>query len=311
MCLELLKNPKNLVFHIIVIFYHYHAIGVLFMLGLDYNTRLENEMLDLPFSFYYVDATHLCYQAPLHWHRAFELVRIVKGSLTIFLDKNEYTYQEGEIVIINRRVIHGFSPTDCVYEIVNFDLEKLLSKIHLAGDSISFFVSNHFKITPKTPELDSPLYKSCLHLFEVAKQNCGELIILGSLLELMGIIYAKHYYTEIKTNTSSYKSVELLKPIMDFIEKSFMQNITLKQMADAGAISVSYMSFLFRDILTQTPMDYLNSYRIERACMLLISSEKLITEVAYNCGFNDSGYFVKVFKKYKGVTPKKYRDMLK
>lgn len=55
-----------------------------------------------------------------------------------------------------------------------------------------------------------------------------------------------------------------------------------------------------------TPMDYVNQYRIEQACHQLLTTDFPITEVAFNCGFNDSSYFIKVFKKYKGTTPKKY-----
>jgi len=67
---------------------------------------------------------------------------------------------------------------------------------------------------------------------------------------------------------------------------------------------------VFRDTFQQTPIDYLNYYRIEQACLLLAETLLPITEVAYRCGFNDSAYFVKVFKKYKKLTPKKYRDSL-
>ena len=53
-------------------------------------------------------------------------------------------------------------------------------------------------------------------------------------------------------------------------------------------------------------MDYVNQYRIEQACHQLLTTDFPITEVAFNRGFNDSSYFIKVFKKYKGTTPKKY-----
>jgi AraC-like DNA-binding protein len=54
-------------------------------------------------------------------------------------------------------------------------------------------------------------------------------------------------------------------------------------------------------------MDYLSYYRVERACHLLAATSVTVTETAYRCGFNDSSYFVKIFKKYKGTTPRQYR----
>jgi AraC-like DNA-binding protein len=56
----------------------------------------------------------------------------------------------------------------------------------------------------------------------------------------------------------------------------------------------------------RTPIDYLNYYRIERACFKLVSTNLSITEVAFECGFNDLSYFIKTFKKYKAITPKQY-----
>ena len=61
----------------------------------------------------------------------------------------------------------------------------------------------------------------------------------------------------------------------------------------------------------RSPIDYLNYYRIETACLRLSSTEESITDIAYGCGFNDLSYFIKIFKKYKGVSPRKYRTETK
>ena len=56
-----------------------------------------------------------------------------------------------------------------------------------------------------------------------------------------------------------------------------------------------------------TPMNYVNLYRIEQATFLLDSTDLPITQIATECGFWESSYFTKVFKKYKGTTPKRHR----
>ena len=55
-----------------------------------------------------------------------------------------------------------------------------------------------------------------------------------------------------------------------------------------------------------SPIDYLNSYRIERSCYQLLTTNLSVTEIAFENGFNDLSYFIKTFRKYKGTTPKKY-----
>ena len=57
----------------------------------------------------------------------------------------------------------------------------------------------------------------------------------------------------------------------------------------------------------QTPMDYLNRQRIEQACFRLTTTSDSVTDIAYDTGFNDLSYFIRIFRKYKGISPGKYR----
>ena len=74
-------------------------------------------------------------------------------------------------------------------------------------------------------------------------------------------------------------------------------------MADSVQMSPKYFCRFFQEMTHRSPVDYLNYYRIERACYQLLTTNDTITEVAYNAGFND---LIKTFKKYKGTTPKQY-----
>ena len=56
-----------------------------------------------------------------------------------------------------------------------------------------------------------------------------------------------------------------------------------------------------------TPIEYLNTYRVERAARKLLNSDTSVTDISYMCGFNDLSYFIKTFKAIKGVTPAKFR----
>lgn len=276
------------------------------MLGLDYNERVAHEMQNIPLSFYHVDEKHPAYHAPLHWHRPSEIVRVVSGKLKMYLDGKKIIVSPGDILFINQEIIHGFFPIDCVYEIINFDADEILMRTSLCKDALRIFTSSHVSVLPFHPTEDAAIHHLANQLFTFASVESSDygLLVLGALFELLGTIYAKHHYTE---NYKSSTNAKLFKPLLEFIEKSYMKPITLAEMAQVSGMSTSHFSVLFREFFRQTPIDYLNSYRIERACLLLINSDLPVTEVAYQCGFNDSAYFVKVFKKYKKMTPKKYR----
>lgn len=72
------------------------------------------------------------------------------------------------------------------------------------------------------------------------------------------------------------------------------------------ALSRSHFSKLFKQVTGVGLNEYINITRITAAQNLLSKSNYSITEVASACGFNDSNYFAAVFKKIKGITPKKY-----
>lgn len=279
------------------------------MLGLDYNEQVTHELRNIPLSFHRIDDKHPFYQMPLHWHRPCEIVRVISGKLTVYMNEDEVTAGPNEIVFVNQEIIHGYFPTDCVYEVIDFDADEILLRTSLCKDILHTFASNKISILPFHPARDADLYRITNRLFALASIQSSEqdLLILSTLFELLGTIYVDHHY---KDNTKSSTNVKMFKPLLDFIEKSYMNPITLDEMAQVSGMAINRFASSFRDFFRQTPIEYLNSYRMERACIFLINTNLSITEIAYQCGFNDSSYFVKVFKKYKKMTPKKYRSLI-
>lgn len=280
------------------------------MLELDYNERVANEMLNIPLSFYHLDEKHPAYYAPLHWHRHSEIVRVISGRLKIYSDGQKLIVTSGDIVFINSEIIHNFFPNNCVYEIINFDTDAIFLQTSLCKDILHIFSGGHVNVLPFSKEQNPSIYHLANQLFDYASTGSEDnnLLILGALFELLGSIYATRHYTE-KTGIST--DVHRFKPLLQYVENSFMHPVTVADMARACNMSTSHFSVLFHNFFQQTPMNYLNAYRIERACLMLVHTEYSITDVSYQCGFNDSTYFIKVFKKYKNSTPKKYRTAFK
>lgn len=280
------------------------------MLELDYNERVANEMQHIPLSFYHLDKTHPAYYAPLHWHRPLEMVRVISGHLKMYLDGQKLILMPGEIVFINSEIIHNFFPNDCVYEIINFDADAIFLQTTLCKDILHVFSGGHVNILPFNREQAPTIYHFANQLFDFAssKSNHNSLLVLGALFELLGVIYSEHHYTK-KAGIST--DIHRFKPLLQYVESSFMQPITVTDMARVCNMSSSHFSVLFHEFFRQTPINYLNAYRIERACLMLVRTEYTITEVSFRCGFNDSTYFIKVFKKYKNITPKKYQLLFK
>lgn len=92
-----------------------------------------------------------------------------------------------------------------------------------------------------------------------------------------------------------------------FIEEHYNEELTLQQAAEYAGISPGYLSTLFHQQLDCGFVEYLNQFRVERACTYLQQSYFKTYEIAYKVGFRDEKYFSKVFKRIKGKSPSEYR----
>jgi AraC-like DNA-binding protein len=100
----------------------------------------------------------------------------------------------------------------------------------------------------------------------------------------------------------------LIEKATTYLEKHIRDELTRESVAKAVGISPSHFSRLIREKKGRTFTDLLNQYRIERACSLLVRSSHTLAEIANETGFCDQSYFSKVFRRYKDVTPAKYRE---
>lgn len=97
----------------------------------------------------------------------------------------------------------------------------------------------------------------------------------------------------------------------EFINSNYMkEGLSLSVIADSVHVSPGYLSQLFKQVVGESCIEYLTKVRINHAKRLLKDTTLKAYEIAYQIGFNDSQYFSTCFKKYVGVSPTDYRDMI-
>ena len=100
---------------------------------------------------------------------------------------------------------------------------------------------------------------------------------------------------------------QLMQEIATYIYENYDKKLTLVDMAERFNISRSYLSKKFKVITGFGFKEYVVNVRIKNACRLLLETNKSITDIAFECGFNDSNYFGDAFRHIKGMSPNKYR----
>ena len=126
-----------------------------------------------------------------------------------------------------------------------------------------------------------------------------------NLCDKMSCIYqiVKHLLeiSEEKTNVGE------MYPLMDFIGKNYMKNISVGDMARVMNMSESNLYAVFKKTFGTSPVKYLNNYRLSAASEQLLKSDDSIQNIAESVGICDRFYFSKIFKAKYRLSPQQYR----
>ena len=109
-----------------------------------------------------------------------------------------------------------------------------------------------------------------------------------------------------KNNTASH-NIERLRAILSYLQKHYMEKITLEDIAKEIGLCESECCRFFKRHMNQTIFEYLLEYRIEKSLPLLIKGEDSITAIAQKVGFSNPAYFGKVFHQIMRCSPSDYR----
>ncbi|MDB5053509.1 MAG: AraC family transcriptional regulator, partial [Bacilli bacterium] len=90
----------------------------------------------------------------------------------------------------------------------------------------------------------------------------------------------------------------------------FQHKIHIHELAALLSISEGHFCRFFKSLLKQTPIEYINSVRINHAIKLLHNPDLKIIDIALDVGFDNLSYFIKTFKRYKKCTPSEFRQQL-
>ena len=292
------------------------------MRNLEYLENVRRGTAEFPVELYSVSEDKEYYRMPCHWHPEYEIIAVKSGRLALMLDEERIDAEAGDIVLLPEGTLHSGEPNACVYYCIVFSTDFLIKnpfsaelrgllchrpteRLIRAGDSpeLSRVTDSLLGYLMRSPHTVSRETEESARGGRAV--NAETLICYGLLLELFGVLAAEGRYSA--EPSAANRHVRQLKSVLSLIETQYQREITLSELADAAGLSPKYLCRVFASLTGRTPMEYLNEYRLESACALLANTERGLLDVAYSCGFNDQSYFIKLFKRYKGVTPGEYR----
>ena len=283
-------------------------------------------------------STHI----PPHLHQSIEIILVSKGGLVAGTGIDLFDMHTGDLCIIFPNLIHHyqiFSPGENrhitllaspsyfgsyaellrTYEPENpvIPAEKLHPNITYAlnnlleinrGQTYSSPLDKHKKAhrksllraqnTKKIPVAPASAVPSQNTVNTLALNHAFTQIILARSLPLLSL----RERTDLKDHDIVYQTAV-------YISTHYNENITLPGMAQALGISQFALSRVFSGVFHQNFNHYLNDVRLEHAAAMLTDSEKPVTEIYLDCGFQSQATFNRVFQARYHMTPRQYRNL--
>jgi YesN/AraC family two-component response regulator len=261
----------------------------------------------------------------LHMERVmdnYEIIIINKGTVYIQQDDEKYELKEGDLLLLEPGRKHkgyNYSDKGTSFYWVHFYCN------HLYNISNHIDIKSEISMTQNNPYFDG-LSSNILMPTFARNLNLDRInVLFRQLLHLS----QSHYYTDQSVNyiltsllieiteqvisnfeitPKSTIQEDNLPQILQWIKIHITQNISLQNVAYEFNFSKEYLARYFKKRMGMSMQEYINYLRISNAKQLLCNSDLNIKEIAHELGFIDEKYFLKLFKKYENLTPKKFRN---
>ena len=275
----------------------------------------ESDILNNAFPFRLIVNENKKFVWPLHWHNAMEIIYVKKDSFQVTVNNMEFLLQERDIFCIPGGRLHEFNSTSTTGTriIINFDLSALNSYVGI--NRITSVIQDPLFIRIQDdPQFHRIVEREILRICEDNQKQGAtrQLALMARVLDLLSVLYRGFTDKMIRATEHSENSIKGLETITEafsYIEKNYMEEILLEDIARAVGFSECYFSRIFKKATGKNFRQYLTEVRLKKAESLLMDQNTTVAFVAYGAGFNSLATFERIFKQANGCTPTEYRRL--
>jgi AraC-like DNA-binding protein len=250
-----------------------------------------------------------------HYHTEYELHLICSSSGKVFVGDYIGQFSPGHLVLTGPRVPHNWVSLDLPPEgvklrdmVIQFghgplaqmagaipELKAIMPLLQRASYGIEFF----------------DLSESVRARFARIRDSTG-LPRFIEFLALLGELAESGNYQLLSTvpmqASDDDDALARINTAVDFIVQNLSNQFSMKELADHLNMSERMFTRFFRTATGNSFTDFVNRLRINRACQLLMETERYVTNICYDAGFNNVANFNRRFLAFKGMTPKQFRQ---
>ena len=235
-----------------------------------------------------------------HYHPHLEIYFMKEGKCRYFIDERSYEVETGDVIFIKKGIIHHTNYLGLTHSRLLLNLtEDYVPSFLLERIENMHYLYRSREISRNIEEIFDKIEYEYTHPDEFTKHA------LKCLTAEMFFLILRHPGNHEDATTGN----DLIDGIVKYIKQNYTSDIKLTSMAKMKAVSPEHLSRTFKSCTGFGFNEYVTLLRLRKAEDMLVNEPQMtISEIAYECGFNDGNYFSYKFKKMYGISPIRARD---
>lgn len=274
---------------------------------------------DFPLGFYEVTPEDSWKGFQHHWHEEIEILFFSQGKGSVEINMESIPLEKDTFYFINSGGLHSmtargpcqesavlFHPRMLCFDAYDMAQSRLIQPLLTGSLSFPRTLSPEHRAFSALKEEYDRLSGMCRTFKPTMSTDVtAQLFIKAGLLRILGILYA-HQLLDAGL-PDNYKE-QAVKKVLSYIRSHYQDTIRIQELADQISLNPQYFCRFFKAAIGQSPISYINEYRIRQSMMMLKNTSQTATDIGLLCGFSSFSSFCKAFKEQTGLTPLKYRQ---
>lgn len=284
-----------------------------------YKEQVTHGTQDFPLGFYEITPADSWNGFKHHWHEEIEILFFSEGAGTVELNMESFPVKKDSFFFVNSGGLHSmsahgpcresavlFHPRMLCFDTYDMAQSRLIQPLLTGTLSFPRTLSREHGAFPALKQEYDGLAGLCRTCQSTMSADIpAQLFIKAGLLRILGILSA---HDLLDCSASGNYKEQAIKTVLSYIRSHYQDTIRIQELANQINLNEQYFCRFFKAALGQSPIPYINEYRIRQSMLMLENTNGSATDIGLLCGFSSFGTFCKAFKRQTGLTPLKYRQ---
>ncbi|RCH55740.1 AraC family transcriptional regulator [Mucilaginibacter hurinus] len=250
---------------------------------------------------------------PWHYHPEYELTYIISSSGVRYVGNSFEDFENDDLVLLGPGLPHRWKNSNDQQDLARAvviqwredfigtgwlerpEFEPLKNLLQLSVNGLKFKKSLAISLRDELMKIiELPAFERLMALLQLLNRLAQS--------KQYEILCSQGFEYNLNTTEN-----DRLKTIFSYIENNYSKKLSLALLSQKVFMSEESFSRFFSKVMRKPFFYFLNEYRINMACKMLISTNEPVSQICYACGYESFPFFYRQFKKFKGCTPQKFR----